>query len=149
MEQENRVPGRSKRELAWRAAAVAQGVAVCAFAAVALASAISMDRSGLQSPEAAPSPAARPLIVPAAHAAAPTNAWVFYIVSSEEEAEVLRDSLAAGSNIRHSVGLDFLKEEVLVAASASDAELLAEHLYEGNRILAAFRVEDQVVNLIS
>jgi len=148
MGQETLFHGRSKRELAWRAAAVAQGVAVCAFAAAAFALALSTDRSGLHSPEAAPLSPPK-LVAPAAHDGGPDSAQAFYIVSSEEEAAVLRDALAAASNIRHSVGLDFLNEEVLVAASASDAEVLAQRLYEGNRILAAFGVEDWVVNLVS
>jgi len=41
-----------------------------------------------------------------------------------------------------------MREEVLVVSSSAEAKLLAEMLYEGNRIRASFGVEDWVVNLV-
>ena len=41
-----------------------------------------------------------------------------------------------------------MRDEVLVVNTGTEAQFLAERLYEGNTILASFGVEDRVVNLI-
>ena len=64
------------------------------------------------------------------------------------EADVLRRALHDGNEIRYGLGLDLMREEVLVASDLSHALFVEECLTEGNRILAAYGVEDRVVNLV-
>ncbi|MBK7124305.1 MAG: hypothetical protein IPH65_00055 [Dehalococcoidia bacterium] len=71
----------------------------------------------------------------------------YYIVDSEETASDLRLALALGNNVRYSVGLSPMRDEVIVVADAEEALFVAECLEEGNRILASFNTVDRVINL--
>jgi hypothetical protein len=154
MTEERKYRGSSRAAIAWRVAGIVQGVGVVSVAAMGALWALSMDGSPFQAPEGPPARIQVPPVVPTVIAPVDANpgapsGWTFYIVGSELEAKTLRDAITAGNNIRHSLGLDLMREEVLVVNNSAEAQLLAEQLYEGNRILASFGVEDRVVNLVA
>ena len=138
----------ARAAVAWRMAAVVQGIVVAGVAGAGAFLAFSMDRGGPEGPE--PAALARPVApVSTIRSEEMPPGWLYYIVGSEEEAVALRRAIAEGNNIRHDLGLDLLREEVLVAADVAESLRLEAALLEGNRILAAFAIEDRVVNLVA
>lgn len=138
----------ARAAIAWRMAAIVQGIAIAGAAGAGAFWAFTMDREGSASPE--PAALARPVepMVPAASDEVPPG-WLYYIVGSEEEAAALRRAIAEGNNIRHELGLDLLREDVLVAADVAESLRLQAALLEGSRILAGFNVADRVINLVA
>jgi hypothetical protein len=151
MTEESKSRGSSRAAIVWRVAGIVQGVGVVSVATMGALWALSMDGSPLKAPDG---PAARvqapaPPVAPVDTSTGVPVSWTFYIVGSEVEATTLRDAFAAQNKIRHDLGLDLMREEVLVVSNSAEAHLLAERLYEGNRILANSGVEDWVVNLVA
>lgn len=136
---------RSPHTLVWRIAGVAEGTALGLLVVAGTLLLVATVRSRSE-PEAA-QPSETPVIHVGRYSELPppTN---FYIVDSEAAAGELRFNLELGNNVRNSVGLSPVRDEVVVVADAAEARFVAECLEEGNRILAAFNTGDQVINLV-
>ena len=134
--------------MAWRLAAITQGVGIVSVAGLGGLWALSTNHSALETPEGPAPVEAQRVVVPLHSRSDVPGSSTFYIVGSELEATTLRDAFTEGNNIRHAQGLDLMRDEVLVVNTSAEAQLLAERLYEGNTILANFGVEDRVVNLV-
>jgi hypothetical protein len=70
----------------------------------------------------------------------------FIVVSSEAEAEALQTSIDEGNNVRYALGLDPVREVVLVAVDRQVAQRTIAALEDGNRVLAGFGTEDRIVD---
>ncbi|MBK6317151.1 MAG: hypothetical protein IPI33_01690 [Dehalococcoidia bacterium] len=129
---------------AWQIAAVAEG---SVLAGLVVAGILLVATTGRSRPEAAANEPSEVSVVRLGPNTQLPLAINYYIVDSEETASDLRLALALGNNVRYSVGLSPMRDEVIVVADAEEALFVAECLEEGNRILASFNTVDRVINL--
>lgn len=132
----------------WRAAEIAQGVAVVAVTGLGIHFAVSIDRSELDvavPSEAQRTPPARPERIPPLEV---VPGVTIFIVSSEEEAQLLRTALAAANQVRLELGRPGMEDEVVVAESLEQATVIADQVREGNAILDGLGFEHRTVNLV-